>query len=68
MLVDQSADMPGSMSEWASRFIGEFAGSVSREVADGFSAMADTARGTVDNYEVTDETLAATIGKVLPDS
>lgn len=60
--------MPGSTSAWAAQFVGEYAATIGSQLAEGFSTMAVTAKGTADNYEVTDEALAATIGKVLPES
>ena len=56
------AGMSGSSCLWVARLVDEFAAGLTEALSEGFNGMASAARGSADNYEATDEFLAASFG------
>ncbi|CAM2786067.1 Excreted virulence factor EspC, type VII ESX diderm [Prescottella defluvii] len=67
-IVSGTAGMPGSTSEWAARMVSDFLSASGRTLADGYGALAATASGNAESYEVSDEDFASSVEKVLPAS
>lgn len=64
-IVGAFASMQGSTSAWASHHVDVFASDAVVKLSDGFRALATSARGTADSFEVADAELAAQIDRTF---
>lgn len=60
------AGMPGSTSAWMAKSVEDFVRGLVIGLSDGFDELARSASGAANTFEVTDQGLAASIDRVLP--
>lgn len=64
-IVGAFAGMQGSTSAWASHHVDAFAADAIAKLSNGFRALATSARGAADSFEVADTELAEQIDRTF---